>query len=39
VSQPTGLEPFLGHLAAALEAVGVEYAVVGSVASSFHGEP
>ncbi len=39
MSQPPGLEPFLAHLAAALEAVGVEYAVVGSVASSFHGEP
>lgn len=31
--------PFLRHLAATLEAAGVEYAVVGSVASSFHGEP
>lgn len=39
MTQPVGIEPFLGHLAHALEAAGVEYAVVGSVASSFHGEP
>jgi hypothetical protein len=39
VSQPPGIEPFLAHLAGALQAVGIEYAVVGSVASSFHGEP
>ncbi len=33
------MEPLLGRIAAAFDAVGVHYAVVGSVASSFHGEP
>ena len=39
MTQPAGMEPFLEHLAKALDATGVHYAVVGSVASSFHGEP
>lgn len=34
-----GLERLLGHVVGALEVAAVEYAVVGSVASSFHGEP
>lgn len=38
VGEP-GLEGLLSHIAGALERAGVEYAVVGSVASSFHGEP
>ena len=33
------MEAFLSRLSQALEAAGVDYAVVGSVASSFHGEP
>ena len=39
MTQPPGVEAFLGHLARALENSDVDYAVVGSVASSFHGEP
>ena len=35
----TGLEGLLSRIAGAFERAGVEYAVVGSVASSFHGEP
>ncbi len=35
----TGLEGFLAHLAGAFELTNVRYAVVGSLASSFHGEP
>lgn len=34
-----GLETLLSRVARAFEETGVEYAVVGSVASSFHGEP
>lgn len=37
--QEPGLETFLSRVARAFEGAGVEYAVVGSVASSFHGEP
>lgn len=34
-----GIGPLLARLAAAFDSAKVEYAVVGSVASSFHGEP
>lgn len=34
-----GVSGFLLRLSRAFEAVGIEYAVVGSVASSYHGEP
>lgn len=37
--QEPGLESLPSRVAHAFEQVGVEYAVVGSVASSFHGEP
>ena len=37
--QEPGLETLLSRVARAFEKAGVEYAVVGSVASSFHGEP
>lgn len=38
VGEP-GLEGLLSRVAGAFERAGVDYAVVGSVASSFHGEP
>jgi hypothetical protein len=37
--QEPGLEALWSRVSQALEKAGVEYAVVGSVASSFHGEP
>lgn len=37
--QAAGMDAFLSHVSRSLESVGVDYAVVGSVASSFHGEP
>lgn len=39
MSDAGGIGPLLARLAAAFERAKVEYAVVGSVASSFHGEP
>lgn len=39
MSSPTGLQDFLTHLVGALDKAGVPYMVVGSLASSIHGEP